>query len=362
MNKIPITVLSRCQRYDFKRMTIDTMADRMRELSDLEGIKAEDRALKYIAKCANGSMRDALSLLDQCAAYYMDQELSYDNVLEVLGAVDTAVYERLYDRILSKDTTGSISVLEDVLMQGRDLSAFVTDFTWYLRNLLLSSSQDENMEEVIDVSSETLERMKEEAKKTDPDTLMRFIRIFSGLSSEIRYAAEKKVLTEIAIIKLMRPEMETDLLSIKQRVSELEKKVAEGVTVTVPVETVKKEVVKRPPVPEALPEDIKAAFSNWGRIMGKIPTTHSALISVLKRAELTVKGDTLIIAFENEFENRLRDEDNCQVLLDAAEQVIGKRLRFEVLEKSSTEGFEEKYPDFTGMINLDGIDVGEMEE
>ena len=142
VNKIPVTVLSRCQRYDFKRMTIETMTDRMKELSEKEGIAAEDRALRYIAKCANGSMRDALSLLDQCSAYYLGKELTYDNVLEALGAVDTSVYSTLFNRVLEKDTIGAVSVLDDTLMQGKDLSAFVSDFTWYLRNLLLALSQD----------------------------------------------------------------------------------------------------------------------------------------------------------------------------------------------------------------------------
>lgn len=366
VNKIPITVLSRCQRYDFKRMTIDTMADRMRELSGIEGIEAEDRALKYIAKCANGSMRDALSLLDQCAAYYMGKELSYDNVLEVLGAVDTAVYSRLYDRILSKDTAGAIAVLEENLMLGKDLSAFVSDFTWYLRNLLLALSQDENMEDIIDVSSETLKGMKEEAKRADADTIMRFIRIFSDLSSEIRYAREKKVLSEIAIIKLMRPEMEKDISSLNQRVSELEKKVAEGIKIEAVIPAVPAEVTqqekKRPPVPDALPEDVKAAFNNWGRVIKNIPFTHSAVANAIRNAELTVKGDMMIIAFENMYENMLRDEDNRQVFERAVEKVIGKKLKYEVLNKEDTEHFEATYPSFEGLINFDGIDVGEMED
>lgn len=366
VNKIPITVLSRCQRYDFKRMTIETMTDRMRELSDKEGIKAEDRALRYIAKCANGSMRDALSLLDQCSAYYLGNELTYDNVLEVLGAVDTSVYSDLFDRILNKDTIGAVSVLEDTLMQGKDLSAFVSDFTWYLRNLLLALSQDEKMEDVIDVSSETLKSLKEEAARSDADTLMRFIRIFSELSSEIRYAREKKVLSEIAIIKLMRPEMETDIASLKQRVSDLEKKISEGIRVTAvtevsspDAETLKK---KRPPVPEAMPEDVKAVFSNWGKVLRSIPHTHNALISSLRNADLTVKDDRLVIAFDDMFENMLRNEDNRQVFEGAVEKVVGKHLKYEVLEKRKTTDFESTYPDFSGLINMDGIDVGEMEE
>ncbi len=366
VNKIPVTVLSRCQRYDFKRMTIETMTDRMKELSEKEGIVAEDRALRYIAKCANGSMRDALSLLDQCSAYYLGKELTYDNVLEALGAVDTSVYSTLFNRVLEKDTIGAVSVLDDTLMQGKDLSAFVSDFTWYLRNLLLALSQDENMEDVIDVSSETLKTLKEEAARTDADTLMRFIRIFSELSSEIRYAKEKKVLSEIAIIKLMRPETQTDYISLKQRVSDLEKKVAEGIKVTavtaLPSSDPKVQKKKRPPVPDALPEDVKSVFSNWGKILRNIPFSHSALKSSLRNSDLTVKGDVLVIAFEDMFENMLNGEDNRQVFEGAVENVVGKHLKYEVIEKQKVVDFESTYPDFTGLINMDGIDVGEMED
>ena len=95
VHKLPITILSRCQRYDFKRITIDTIADRMRELVQAESVQVEDKALRYIAKAADGSMRDALSLLDQCIAFHLGQELTYDKVLDVLGAVDTEVFSRL---------------------------------------------------------------------------------------------------------------------------------------------------------------------------------------------------------------------------------------------------------------------------
>ena len=97
--KIPITIMSRCQRYDFHRISIETIADRLTQLMKAENISVEDRAIKYVAKAADGSMRDALSLLDQCIAFYLGKELKYENVLDVLGAVDTEVFRccRLYE-------------------------------------------------------------------------------------------------------------------------------------------------------------------------------------------------------------------------------------------------------------------------
>ena len=148
-HKIPITILSRCQRYDFKRISIETIAARLRELIDKEGWDVEDKAVRYIAKMADGSMRDSLSLLDQCAAFYMNETLTYDHVLEVLGAVDTEVFSRLLRQLLAMDVHQVIETVDELVMQGRELSQLAADFTWYLRNLLLVKSSD-NMEDVLD--------------------------------------------------------------------------------------------------------------------------------------------------------------------------------------------------------------------
>ena len=112
----------------------------MRELADAEGIDAEDAALAYVARMADGSMRDALSLLDQCNAFYIGQKLKYENVLDVLGAVDTSVFGSLLKSICSQDVSGVIHLIDEIVMQGRDLTQFVVDFTWYLRNLLMVQS------------------------------------------------------------------------------------------------------------------------------------------------------------------------------------------------------------------------------
>ncbi len=125
VHKIPITVLSRCQRYDFKRITIQTLAARLRELSDAEKIDVEDKALTYIAKAADGSMRDALSLLDQCVAFHFGERLTYDAVLDILGAVDTGIFSKLFRAVTKGDTTACIYELEELVLQGRELGQFV---------------------------------------------------------------------------------------------------------------------------------------------------------------------------------------------------------------------------------------------
>ena len=194
--------------------------------SKVEGVEAEEKAVRYVAKAGDGSMRDALSLLDQCIAFYLGQELTYDKVLEVLGAVDTEVFSKLLRKVIRGDVTGSIHILEELIVGGRELSQFVGDFTWYMRNLLLVKTS-ENPEEAIDVSSDNMKLLKEESTMLDVETLMRYIRIFSDLSNQIRYATQKRVLVEIALIKLCRPAMETNLDSVLDRLRVLEQRMDE---------------------------------------------------------------------------------------------------------------------------------------
>ncbi|MGN0480260.1 MAG: DNA polymerase III subunit gamma/tau, partial [Lachnospiraceae bacterium] len=218
VHKIPITILSRCQRYDFRRITIETIAARLSHLMKEENIVVEDRAIRYIAKAADGSMRDALSLLDQCIAFYLGKELTYDNVLEVLGAVDTEVFGKFLRLIVAGEVTPVIKLLDEIIMQGRELTQFVVDFTWYLRNLMLIRTS-ENVEDVIDVSSDNLKLLKEEAKMVDSETLMRYIRVLSELSNSIKFSTQKRVMVEIGLIKLIKPAMENNYEDILSRLA-----------------------------------------------------------------------------------------------------------------------------------------------
>ena len=137
-HKILVTIMSRCQRYDFKRIPLETIMARMRELTDREGVSASDDALRYVAKAADGSMRDGLSLLDQCIAFYPKEELTLDKVLVSLGAVKTDIYSKIFNDVVSQNVTAVIKDLEEVVVSGTEIGRFVADFTWYLRNIMMS--------------------------------------------------------------------------------------------------------------------------------------------------------------------------------------------------------------------------------
>lgn len=229
-HKIPVTILSRCQKYDFKRISIDTITSHLVHLMEKEGIPAEEKALRYIARAADGSMRDALSLLDQCIAFYLNQTLTYDNVLEVLGTVDTAVFSQLLRNILAHDTIAVLHTVDQMITEGRELSQFLADFLWYLRNLLIIKDQN-GMEDSLDLSTESIAVLQEEASLIETNTLLRFIRVLSDLSGQIRNATQKRILLEVGFIRLCTPQMETDTGSLLDRVHILEQKIAEGIPV-----------------------------------------------------------------------------------------------------------------------------------
>lgn len=361
VHKIPVTILSRCQRYDFRRISIDTIADRMRELMDAEHVQIEERALRYIAKAADGSMRDGLSLLDQCIAFHLGQELTYDKVLDVLGAVDTEVFSRLFRSLLAADALKCITILEEIVMQGRELVQFVSDFAWYMRNLMLAKSTDE-IEDVIDVSSENLARLKEEAEMADMETIMRYIRIFSELSNQVRYASQKRILIELALIKMCRPAMETSQDAILDRIRQLEDKMEhasflpEGMTLDMFMTSqpgapaVKK---ARPELPKAIPEEVEKIVKSWPSIVGD---ADNPMKTYLKTARLSLGGDNrLMVVLPDGLASDYfqQNEENREALKRLLGDFSRKDVDVNFQSVKSEREFEDSFVDISKILNME---------
>ena len=332
-HKIPITILSRCQRYDFRRITIDVIAARLHELLEKEQVQAEEKAVRYIAKAGDGSMRDALSLLDRCIAFYLGEELTYNKVLEVLGAVDVDIFSQLFCYVAKGNVIGCMEILEELVVRGRELGQVVSDFTWYLRNLLLVKTS-EQAQDIIDVSTEHFAVMQEECELVEAETLMRYIRVMSELSNQIRYATQKRVLIEIALIKLCRPSMEINYDSLLDRVRVLENKMEQGIPVQM-VETTtnapskpvsqpaKEETVEA--LQKAVPEDLQEVAKNWDRICGLLSGTLKALV---REATPSVgEGNSLLLVFDNEVHcGMFESEGHIEELKNAIERQIQKEI------------------------------------
>ncbi len=375
VQKIPVTILSRCQRYDFRRIPVDVIADRLRELIDKEQLDVEDKAVNYIARAADGSMRDALSLLDQCVSFYLGERLTYEDVLEVLGAVDTEVFSTLLRQLLAMDTRAVLETVDELIMQGRELSQLASDFTWYLRNLLLVKSSPD-MEDALDMSEENRARLKEEAQMIDNDTLMRYIREFSDLTGQLKNTTQKRVLMEVTLIRLCQPAMETNPDALLDRIRAVEKEVDElkergpvsvpaagtfatGVSGEAGTSTagsaaggIKAAGQNKPELPKALDADVKAVVKDFRSIAAQ---TSVLLQTYLKQARLSAGGgNRLVIVLPDKMSanmvNRPEYRDELETLI---EDRIGKLIEIDVEAVPEGSSFEDSYVDLEKYIKME---------
>lgn len=338
VHKIPVTILSRCQRYDFRRISIDTIAGRLSQLLESEQTEAEEKAVRYIAKAADGSMRDALSLLDRCISFYMGEVLTYDKVLDVLGAVDVEIFSSLLRRVVDGDVAGSIHLLEELIRQGKEMGQFVNDFIWYMRNLLLVMTSPQK-EDIIDVSSHTMELLEEESKMISPEALMRYIRVFSQTSNQIRYETQKRVLVEISLVKLCRPSMEVNLDSVLDRIRVLEKRMDEGIPAAPPPgqaapipNAAGAQRQEKPRPPKAAPEDLQEVMANWNAIIGE---TDGRFKQMLLHSIPKYNGQTgepiLYVEFQNYLAQPYVDREEGKEELEALiAEKLGKSVQVEM--------------------------------
>lgn len=385
-HKIPVTILSRCQRYDFHRISIDTIADRLTKLMQAENINVEDKAIKYIAKAADGSLRDALSLLDQCIAFYLGRDIKYENVLDVLGAVDTQVYADMLSLIVASDTIQVMELIEKLIMQGRDIGQFVSDFIWYLRNLLLIKTTDDisKIEDVIEASADSIAQLKKDSAIVDTDTIMRYIRILSELENELKYSSQKRIKLEVTLIKLMKPAMgaREDVSDILGRLSVLEGQMQDALNKlkngVVPVG-----VFNQTPAPgmmdgqphndsnavadkrviEALPQDMEAIARQWDGIVHSIDDPMMRTFLLGSHVTLTEDNTSLEIMFNstsayNAF-SREEDKERLEALI---EERTGVSVNIKITKLDDNEDFQNRFTDIRDLVSNIDIVVDDKEE
>ena len=199
--KVPQTILSRCQRYDFRRMKKDTLTAQIRKIGEAEGFQAEEKAISAIAEAADGSMRDALSILDQCLAYAKGETLTAQKVLEVLGTADVTVFSGLFRHILSGNAAGALSLIDEAVAAGKEPGLLINDYIWYLRNLLVCASSG-NAGNILEVSEDSLELIKQDAAMISPYSLMGMITDMASLQNRARLSPNKRVLLEVELIRM----------------------------------------------------------------------------------------------------------------------------------------------------------------
>ena len=299
VHAIPITILSRCQRYDFRRIRLETIADRLLELCGREEIPTEEKAMRYIAKLADGSMRDALSLLERCVSYHAGRELTYDRILEVLGTVDVETFAQTLRCIHDGRVTEVLSLLDRMTVAGRELSRFVVDLTWYIRNLILAQS-GEDLSDALEMSGEQMKLLSHEAKVYQTEELMRYVSVLCELTNRLRFESQKRVLIEMSMIRLCRPQTDVNSDAVLDRIRRLEQELTElrrtGVSIA-PEEEVVAEAPEEA-LPQALPEDLQAVLDNWESIIR--PLTQPMYMCVQNCRKSIGEGGRLLLLMRSE--------------------------------------------------------------
>ena len=197
--KVPATILSRVQRFDFRRITTDTIADTMMGYLQEEGHRATPEAVRYVAQLGDGSMRDSLSILDQCLAFFSGEEVTLEKVLDIMGAVDQTIFFEMTEAISRKDAKKAMTLVEEMMLSGRDVKQFVTEMLQHLRNLLMAATIPD-AGYVLDLSKEDAERLQAAAKVLSPEEIIYLIGKFSDLQSEMKWAPNERILLEVLLL------------------------------------------------------------------------------------------------------------------------------------------------------------------
>lgn len=221
-HKLPATILSRCQRFDFRRIPIDSIVKRLTVISEASGATVQKEALRLVAKMSDGALRDAISILDQCIAIGK-ADISYEDVLGVVGIVNSTFIANIVDALLEKDIKKVLEQIEKLIMDGKDIGQFVSDLVLYFRNLLICKVTSKP-EDIIDLSSEIMDIIKKQSTALREDVIVFVIKELSLLESSIKWSEHPRVLLEVSLIKICEGNNIQDTNSLLERINALEAK------------------------------------------------------------------------------------------------------------------------------------------
>ncbi|MBH9968967.1 DNA polymerase III subunit gamma/tau [[Bacillus] enclensis] len=285
-HKIPLTIISRCQRFDFKRITAMDIVGRMSHIATESGVNYEENALAVIARAAEGGMRDALSLLDQAISFSQDI-VKVEDALTVTGAVSQGYLNTLARAILDRDVSKALSALEELLFQGKDPARFAEDFILYYRDMLLyhtAPNLEESMERVM-----LDDEFKGLAQETEASQIYQYIDVLNQAGQEMKFTNHARIYLEVSIVKLCQleaprsvssPEVGEMMKKIQSLENEIQQLKANGVKAQAePAAQPAKKPVRakkgfRAPVGQiqevlknATKEDLNLIKSRWGDMM-----------------------------------------------------------------------------------------------
>lgn len=215
--KLLPTILSRCQRFDFKRVTMADIIDNMRSICDKLGIEVEDKVLNLIARNSDGAMRDALSLLDQCTSF-SSGKISYEDATSILGIVNADLILNMAADIIDKNLEKVLKSINDIIQDGKDIHQFIKDLIHHFRNLMIIKTS-QNPRELIEIDEDSLERYLIQSKTISLSFILRSLDILTTADEKSKWSTQPRIILEMAAIQLTKLDEE---LSLEERVKKLE--------------------------------------------------------------------------------------------------------------------------------------------
>lgn len=346
--RLPQTILSRCQRFDFKRIKNEDIVKNMRMITEELEIKVDDSVLSLIARNSDGAMRDALSLLDQCVSF-SNARIEYEDALELLGIANHDIIFKLVDKIIEKGLEDSLNTLDEINASGKDINQLVKDLIGHFRNLMIVKSS-KNPETIIEIDN--IERFKGQCENVNIEFILNAINILIDAENKGKWSGEVRLILEIAIIKMVDIEKE---LSLLDRIKKLE----EGF---VPNKEVKKEVVQKDskvqPSNKSVVErpaqkptstkdvektidkaegesftdlDLETIINHWDLVLKEIKTKKISLYALIMEGKLkNFENNQLEINYDEDFGfhySAISKEDNKKFV----EDVISKYFNIEIV-------------------------------
>ena len=353
-HKIPATILSRCQRFDFKRVTVKDISSRMRYICEKEGIEADEKALNLIARNSQGALRDALSILDQCISFE-GNKISYNDVIELLGSVNIEQLFDLAESIIKEDTRKSLQILNDFIIWGKDVRNLVNDLIDHFRNLMVCKISND-LDEIISLPEETIDLLKQQAETIDTNNLLRILNILSEAQDGMKISSNPRVLMEVTMMKIAQPMFDESKEALIKRIENLEQKIESGnikvnhISTNQTVDnfnennqqnnnTVEKQEDENIEYENLKGDDIKLVEKSWKKILQKMKEDKNQVIRALLQDvdSFNISEDTLYIIFTDNYsfaKSRLDSPVTIQYVEKVIREVLNRSFSVKIALKS----------------------------
>lgn len=310
-HKIPLTILSRCQRYDFHRIPLKQIVERLKAIVAHNDVAAEEKALFLIAKIALGGMRDAVSLLDQCISAGTT-EITVEQVAAIAGIVSDDYMLNLVEAIHNNEASRCLSMLDEAYAAGKEVRQLVADLIAHLRNLVLLQL-GQGAEELLTVPDEMLPKLKEQSRSFSRDRLLEMLKILAAAENDIRWSSQAQVLLEIILLKIIANQDSSDL---KQ--SQTGKKRQEGPKISIAVDSGSSKLT------------LTAVRQKWPEILEGVRKAKITCYAFFIEAQpLQLTGGELVLQYKAEHKfhkERSEQPANKTVMEQVLEKMLGEKI------------------------------------